>query len=165
MKGGYVVNKKHFKIPNYSGAGIYAIVNMDSRKFYVGGTKNIRRRATAHNQALNAGKHQNSKLQQDISNNLSFIILHKLDCDVDTIFLRALEKIYMFHILSCGYRLYNIQPKDSMKCGSLENLSYSVVCDLEILFNIHDNFKNAILSNFDVANLCAFKTRKKIEIK
>lgn len=69
--------KDLFKIPNYSGCGVYAIVNAEDFKCYVGISRNISKRAKSHLQALKSGKHPNLNLQKDANKNLRFVILHR----------------------------------------------------------------------------------------
>lgn len=118
------MQEKIFDIPEYNGAGIYAIVNKDDKRVYVGQSSNIRNRAIQHHNALINGNHQNQFLNFDRKKRFKFVILDKL---YSTTILTVFEKIYMISFEECGWQLYNIQPKKTVNCPSL---FYSIGADM-----------------------------------
>ena len=80
-----MANLEEFRIPQYEGCGIYAIVNSKKMICYIGSSKNIKLRAINHKAHLKKGKHHNKLLQKDFENGNSFrfIILCKLDSNID----------------------------------------------------------------------------------
>lgn len=48
--------------------GIYKISNKDNGKVYIGKSKNIMQRWSAHERALQANNHHSTKLQMDFNN-------------------------------------------------------------------------------------------------
>lgn len=104
--------KRHiFKIPDYTGGGVYAILNIEDRKAYIGQSSNIKKRADQHEKALMNGTHQNKGLNLDRGKKLKFIILKKID---DHDFRRILECVCIHSFLSHKVKLYNTQPKRVM---------------------------------------------------
>lgn len=97
-----------FKVPDYDGCGIYAIVNIKDRRAYVGMTRNIKRRASSHLSQLKNNSHPNIKLQNDSQKELKFLILQKLDKETDKRTLEILEISYMIEIDRERFELYNI---------------------------------------------------------
>lgn len=97
-----------FKVPDYAGCGIYAIINMKDRRAYVGMTRNIKRRASSHLSQLKNNNHPNIKLQNDSQKELKFLILQKLDKETDKRTLEILEISYMIEMDRERFELYNI---------------------------------------------------------
>lgn len=114
-----MARKKHrteddfFEIPKYNGCGIYAIVSVEDFKCYVGSTSNIKNRAYHHKTALKSGKHPNKGLQKahDEKKILRFIILQKVDNDINKDVLLLLEYFYMLQMRYKCFGLYNEVPK------------------------------------------------------
>ena len=102
-----------FHTPNYDGCGVYAIVNSQKMICYIGSSKNIKLRATNHKTHLRKGKHANKLLQKDFDNGSSFrfIILCKLDADIENDSLIAYEKMYMLSAMDNYFDVYNLLPK------------------------------------------------------
>jgi group I intron endonuclease len=95
-----------FKIPEYKGIGIYAIINTDNKKVYIGSSCKIRTRALAHSGNLKNGTHSCKQLNIDYKNgnNFVFIILEKLPSNES---LLIHEYIYMLLFRDLGFNLYN----------------------------------------------------------
>ena len=49
----------------YGRSGIYLIQNKETGKFYIGSSRSLSNRLRQHKQMLAAGKHKNSRLQED----------------------------------------------------------------------------------------------------
>ncbi len=97
---------ERFKVPKTTSGGIYAIVNTDDCKIYIGQTENINRRAKAHLEQLRKGTHTNKELQKDAEKNLYFLVLHFAE---NKEMLSILECVYMLQAINKDYELYNIQ--------------------------------------------------------
>lgn len=98
-----------FKIPDYSGCGVYAIINILDFKAYVGSSRNIKRRAYQHSRDLKEGKHYIDDLQKDSCKGLRFVILDKYD-NIEKDKLRIAEYVFMLKMLDQHFDLYNINP-------------------------------------------------------
>lgn len=61
--------KKNIVYPENRNGGIYAIINKDNGRIYIGETENLRKRAKAHVNLLKAGNHYCKDLQEDYDNN------------------------------------------------------------------------------------------------
>lgn len=142
-----------FEIPDYSGAGVYAIINAEKFICYVGSTKNINKRAKQHNSLLFCGKHPNKSLQKDIRYEFTFVILHKFN-NISRDDLKIAEKIYMIAMIVNGFDLYNKKPENNR-----ENLCYSVVCDLFSKLDTYKNIEKHIFETYHI-KLWQLKTRK-----
>ena len=118
------MERNFFEIPDYDGAGIYAIVNAEKLMCYVGSTKNIKKRAEQHRKSLIDGNHPNKSLQKDSNYELAFIVLQKFD-DISKEDLKLAEKVYMVAMIRHDFKLYNKIPQNDK-----ENICYSIVCDL-----------------------------------
>lgn len=138
--------KDLFKIPNYSGCGVYAIVNAEDFKCYVGISRNISKRAKSHLQALKSGKHPNLNLQKDANKNLRFVILHRFD-DISKEHLKIAEKVYMICMMRNDFGLYNISPSTAK---TVNDLSYCVVCDIMSILKPHEHIDNSIQAEYGV---------------
>lgn len=66
------MNKQKFEIPDYDGAGLYEIRNINNNRVYIGSCANIHRRGKTHISALRGNRHQNKGLQSDYNNGDSF---------------------------------------------------------------------------------------------
>ena len=119
--------KRHiFKIPDYAGGGVYAILNIEDRKAYIGQSSNLKKRAEQHDKALKNGTHQNKGLNLDRGKKLKFIILKRIN---DHDFRRILECVYMQSFLSHKVKLYNNQPKRVMQDKNFyEHIGIDVCC-------------------------------------
>ena len=54
-------------------SGVYAIVNTDNKKIYVGTAKNIRKRLSIHRSRLKSNTNSVKKMQEDYNNGDSFV--------------------------------------------------------------------------------------------
>lgn len=99
-----------FKIPNYSGCGVYAIINIIDFKAYVGSSRNIRKRAREHLHELKNKSHSSKELQKDFDKKLRFVVLKKLENGTDKSKLRIAEYSLMLKMLQQDFELYNTIP-------------------------------------------------------
>ena len=81
-----------FEIPETESNGVYAILNAEENRVYVGQTSNLRKRATQHMNALKSGNHQNILLNFDRNKKFYFKII--LENVKNPEILPFLEKIY-----------------------------------------------------------------------
>lgn len=132
---------KNFTIPQYQGAGIYAIINYDEAKIYIGKTSNIKRRAEQHKKALETGTHPNYFLSKDSTKKLCFLVLRKVPENYKWL-LNLLEKLYMYQSLDSGFTLYNIQG-----CESPVDIRINIVFEVLYTFGIRERFEKAISEN------------------
>lgn len=102
-----------FEIPETESNGVYAIINAEENRAYVGQTSNLRKRATQHMNALKNGNHQNILLNFDRKKKFYFKII--LENVKNPEILPFLEKVYMQEYINSGYQLYNLSPKNSLK--------------------------------------------------
>lgn len=94
-------------------SGVYAIINSDSKKIYVGSSRNIEKRLKNHKTNLQSGNHANKLLLNDYLNGDSFcckvvspVPLYR-DYNKD-MYLREYERIVISMIESTGkYKVYN----------------------------------------------------------
>ena len=61
--------KEEISIPDIKTGGVYALINRNTGRMYIGETEDIRRRCKAHINLLKSGKHNNSELQNDYNDN------------------------------------------------------------------------------------------------
>ena len=137
---------EYFNIPDYCGAGIYAIINSQDFKCYVGSSKNIALRAVQHKTALNAGNHPNKKLQKDCDKKLRFVILQKFE-DISDKELRIAEKVYMIGMMLENFKLYNISPSSAK---TREDIAYSISCDLMRILHTSERISDSIKNEYGV---------------
>ena len=105
------LKEKVFEVPKYKGACIYAIVNIEDLKIYVGSTKNAQKRARNHEYCIRNRQHVVKEINEDAEKRFDFVILQKVSSDTQTWLLHVLEKMFMLVISSNGWKLYNVQPK------------------------------------------------------
>lgn len=132
---------KVFEIPDYDGAGIYAIVNIEDFGVYVGSSRNIRTRAMQHEKAMRDRKHTVADLNQDGAND--FLILCKTEKDIENWKLRTLEWLYMLCFKE-RFKLYNQAPKDKSTNGFYRDITLNLIAGL----NIRDEVENKILERY-----------------
>ena len=99
--------------PENKSGGIYAIINKDKRKIYIGETKNIRHRSKAHINLLKSGKHTCKELQEDYNNNSNIEIIELLEIpgEWNTEARFCVEDYYIACLQEKGIELYN-NPRD-----------------------------------------------------
>lgn len=147
-----MARKKHhteddfFEIPKYSGCGIYAIVSVEDFKCYVGSTSNIKNRAYHHKAALKSGKHTNKGLQKahDEKKILRFIILQKLDSDINKDILLLLEYFYMLQMRYKCFGLYNEVPKSGHYGKQDEVLKAHILGRINGILCASENIESAL---------------------
>ena len=85
--------------------GIYVIVNMYNLTAYVGSTKNIKKRLSEHKRLLESNKHTNKKLQESYKEgNTYFLVIEYLDKDTPKRILLLKEKMYIYKLMTNGYK-------------------------------------------------------------
>lgn len=69
---------------NYKGAGVYAIINNETGKRYIGSSKNVNKRLHEHLYYLKKGKHYNKELLNDYKkgNKFDVELIMKIPCDL-----------------------------------------------------------------------------------
>lgn len=142
------------KSVKYRGAGIYAIVNADEMKIYVGQAKNIQRRACDHKHDLKTGEHANPKLNLDREKDLRFIILQKVPKEYEWL-LNLMEKTYMLQVLENGFELYNVQ-----NCESKDNIENSITFESKWAFKAKDNLDKSFYNEY-LYHTWYFKNKRK----
>ena len=65
--------------PENTSGGVYAIINKETGKVYIGESWNLKKRAKAHINLLKSGKHYCKELQNDYNNNCVFEIVELLE--------------------------------------------------------------------------------------
>lgn len=139
------MNNNIFEIPEYKNCGIYAIINVKKMMCYIGSTGNIRKRAIEHNNSLIKNHHSNKPLQDDYKKGekLDFIILEKIDGNVEKDFLIAKEKMYMLSAIDNYFGIYNLLPKT--EC---ENQREWICTHLLWYFTRNYNTKETLIKRF-----------------
>jgi group I intron endonuclease len=101
--------KKNIVYPENRNGGIYAIINKDNGRIYIGETENLRKRAKAHVNLLKAGNHYCKDLQEDYDNNFKIEIIELLEipgqCKIEERF--CAEDYYIACLQQKGVNLYN----------------------------------------------------------
>lgn len=85
------------EIPKTNYPGIYALVNLENGKCYVGKTKNLNQRITQHLEKLKRGQHENKTMQEDYNKNSIFksVILEEFSYNVHPKELTQAEILYI----------------------------------------------------------------------
>lgn len=128
-----------YRIPGTESGGIYAIVNIEDMRAYVGKAKNLKSRAAQHYSSIESGKHVNKKMVQD-KNKLHFIVMCESN---DAKELDLLEKVYMYEFSVSGFELYNL-TSGTNKEKSIQAILWSI----EQLYHSGENTRNAIKEEF-----------------
>lgn len=146
------MKERIFNIPEYEHTGIYAIVNIKKMMVYIGSSYNIKKRAIGHNNSLKSGKHSNKGLQEDYNNGykLDFIILEKIESEIDKDFLIAKEKMYMLSSIENSFSIYNLIPKTSCKEQS-EWIIQHLLWYFTRRYNTRENLINSFMEKYGVA--------------
>lgn len=104
-------------IPEYSGAGIYALVNISSGRLYVGSAINIKQRIKSHDTRMRNG-YPNERFKPDVSKGDYFttVVLEKMNNPSTTELLEK-EAYYInhFNAISDGYNRKSILFHSSQK--------------------------------------------------
>lgn len=142
--------------PKESESGVYMILNINSRKIYIGQTQNFRSRFNQHFNSLKNGTHQNEELQQDYNEGDEFVfcILEKLKThNAEKLLLR--EKFYVLAFYDKGIELYNKVTKEKV----LEMLCYDLI--YRNAWNISETFYKKYRINLASLYMCKPETLKK----
>lgn len=99
--------------PENKNGGIYAIINKDNGKVYIGETQNIRHRSKAHISLLKSGKHTCKALQEDYDSDSKIEIIEMLEIPGKWSADKRLcaEDYYIACLQEKGVELYN-NPRD-----------------------------------------------------
>lgn len=99
--------------PENKNGGIYAIINRDNGKIYIGEAQNMRHRAKSHINLLTARKHACKELQEDYDNNSNIEIIEVLEIPGKWNREERLcaEDYYIACLQEKGIELYN-NPRD-----------------------------------------------------
>jgi hypothetical protein len=122
------LKRELFEMPDYEGAGVYALVNIVDFKAYIGASKKIKNRARSHENAIKTKTHCNKGINEDSEKHFKFIVLQKVDKEVEPWILHLLEKMYMLEMSCLGFELYNIQPQRSV--GSYKDMCIDIAQDV-----------------------------------
>ncbi len=92
-----------------TGAGVYAIRNIDSGRQYIGSSTNLKERVRSHIRDLSLGCHANHALQSDFSNlGADHFETEVIESVVSTSNLAAVEAGRIKSLLNSGAALYNL---------------------------------------------------------
>lgn len=90
------MKKRNFEIIDYNGAGIYAIINTETNRAYIGSSYNVNDRLKRHNRSFN-NEDCNGKILPDLLNGAKFRseILEMCEPDIPEKELRNKEDNYI----------------------------------------------------------------------
>ena len=140
-----MIKEKVFDIPIYCGSGVYAIVNRNKMKAYIGKSGNIKYRAIEHEKKIREGKHEIEELSNDNNDDLAFIVLHKI-YDKNEELLSMLEELYMFTFSKKGFYLYNKNGAGYYKNSS--EIALGICARLSSYFYIKENMMDGYFEKF-----------------
>lgn len=134
------MTKNEIKVPDVRTGGVYALINTDSKKIYIGESEDIRSRAKAHINLLKAGKHTNSKLQYDYNNGekFEFAVLIEIPGGCSTEKRLCAEDYYIECCRMRKIKLYNNESDKNTKDGFF------------ILASRNDNALNGIIKEYKI---------------
>lgn len=99
--------------------GIYAIINMEDMRIYIGQTNSLRDRCYSHYYALLRGIDNNEQLQQDFSKNHRKLLFMSLQSHVPDSSLGYLESLFCYIAIQNGFianhSLYNGNKNETIK--------------------------------------------------
>ncbi len=109
--------KEEISIPDIKTGGVYALINRNTGRMYIGETEDIRRRCKAHINLLKSGKHNNSELQNDYNNNYPFeiIVLSEITGRCNSEKRLCAEDYYIECFRRRGIKLYNSENDKNTK--------------------------------------------------
>lgn len=110
-----------YNVPRGDFGGIYAIVNIENKRVYIGQSQNIPSRARSHDDALSSGEHPIEMLQNDSGKNLVFIVLKKIEPFKSDEALIS-ESLYIYQFKKEKFELYN-----TLKGNFEENLKETLL--------------------------------------
>ena len=140
-----MIKEKVFDIPIYCGSGVYAIVNRNKMKAYIGKSGNIKYRAIEHEKKIREGKHEIEELSNDRNDELAFIILHKV-YDKNEELLSLLEELYMFTFSKNGFYLYNKNGAGYYK--NFSEIALGICARLSSYFYTKENMMDGYFEKF-----------------
>lgn len=140
-----MIKEKVFDIPVYCGSGVYAIVNRNKMKAYIGKSGNIKYRAIEHEKKIREGKHEIEELSNDNNDDLAFIVLHKI-YDKNEELLSMLEELYMFTFSKNGFYLYNKNGAGYYKNSS--EIALGICARLSSYFYTKENMMDGYFEKF-----------------
>lgn len=140
-----MIKEKVFDIPIYCGSGVYAIVNRNKMKAYIGKSGNIKYRAIEHEKKIREGKHEIEELSNDNNDDLAFIVLHKI-YDKNEELLSMLEELYMFTFSKNGFYLYNKNGAGYYKNSS--EIALGICARLSSYFYTKENMMDGYFEKF-----------------
>lgn len=121
------------EIPDKNTPGIYALLNIEKGKCYIGKTKNIGRRITQHIDALERYAHKNIEMQTDYAagDKFKLTILNEYPTDVESTYLDYEEAkyiaLYESHKKEHGYNtegiLNSFSPAQIARMKQAEEMS------------------------------------------
>lgn len=144
-------NLRDFIIPRYSGAGIYAVINIDKMIAYVGQSHNINNRARQHYNAIKNKTHNIEEINRDSEDNFIFTVLYKIPkTEVTKEKLDLYEKLFMLGMLDNGLYLYNKQ--NVSEYGDEKFLLCWYICsDLMSDIGVRDSIKDVFYNKYNKA--------------
>jgi len=128
--------------------GIYALVNDDSGKMYIGSSKNLRARKSSHLNSIKGKKHSNPGIREDVHNSFSFKILHELPADISVDALRSEEQDYI-NRLGASHELYNVATAHGIK--TLTDTFGNIPLTLRGVDNVYEEHLSAAYASVDFA--------------
>ena len=140
-----MIKEKVFDIPIYCGSGVYAIVNRNKMKAYIGKSGNIKYRAIEHEKKIREGKHEIEELSNDNNDDLAFIVLHKV-YDKNEELLSLLEELYMLIFSENGFYLYNKNGAGYFKNPS--EIALGICARLSSYFYAKENMMDGYFEKF-----------------
>ena len=139
--------------------GIYIIVNMYNLTAYVGSTKNIKKRLSEHKRLLESNKHTNKKLQESYKEgNTYFLVIFYLDKDTPNRILLLKEKMYIYKLMTNGYKFI------VCNCEDIKKLKYYIFYECFSLFRCEENINRIIKNKFNNNLWNIAKTKKERRI-
>lgn len=136
---------------------MYAIINIEDMKAYVGATKNAKTRAMNHAHHISTKSHSVEAINSDADKDFKFIILQKMDKNTPSWLLHAVEKMYMVIIACDGFALYNTQPQCSI--GSYKDMCADIGQSFIYHNRTSENFRKAFRDEYG-AETWHFKAKK-----
>lgn len=136
------MTKQNIEVPDVKVGGVYALINTDKNKIYIGESNNIRSRAKAHINLLKAGKHINKGLQQDYNNgeNFDFVVLQVIPGAFNSEKRLCIEDYYIECCRIQKIELYNNNDKNTKESFFiLASRNDNTLNDIIKKYRIHEN--------------------------
>lgn len=100
-------------IPDKRVPGVYAIINKDAHKCYIGSSKDIKYRIITHLSMLDHGRHYSKEMQKDYNNNHKFEVVVLFETNENSYYSderKCMEDYFISCLIARGIELYN-SPK------------------------------------------------------